>query len=152
MSLAGLESLPESVENGAFEIAQPGEAEGLDGANHGGIGRVGQIAEHRRRARQRDLAIFIDEPRDAAAGDAKPGVGGAQQPIKLAVGAHRRRRIQRNTPTLKTTVPPDCVAAKSTLPVSCSTCYHVSPASAASFAPREKAKSLHTVALPLEIN
>jgi hypothetical protein len=78
---------PERVENGALEITQPGEAEGLDGANHGGVGRVGEIAEHRRRARQRDLAIFIDEPRDAAAGRAEPGIGGAQQPIKLAVGS-----------------------------------------------------------------
>src|SRR5262249_47644632 len=103
-------------------------------------------AKRCRRARQRELAVFIDETHDAIAGAAKPKIGAAQQPIELAVGSHRRLNIQRHAPPVKTTVrsclcrPPDLVATKSPPPVSCSIYYHVAPASAIPFAGNEKRK------------
>src|SRR5262249_30682136 len=94
----GVRLLPERVEDRALELAQSGVAQSLNGANDGRIGRVGQVAERRGRARQGELAIFIDETQDAVTGAAEPGIRAAQQPIQLAAGLHRRWRIQRNVP------------------------------------------------------
>jgi hypothetical protein len=71
------------IQDGALEIAEAGETQGLDRPHHGGVGRADALAECRRRARQHDLAIFIDESRDPAAGSAELRIGAAQELIQV---------------------------------------------------------------------
>ncbi len=85
MSSAGVETVAE-FKMARLSVGQAGEAQGLNGAQHGGVGGADAGAERGGGTRQHDLPIFIDEFRHAQAGGAELLIGPPQHAIEVSSG------------------------------------------------------------------
>ena len=91
ISSAGVEAVPIEIEDGTLEVGEASEAQRLDGANHGGVGRACVAAQRCRRARENNLAIFADELQHAMSGCAEPFVRPTQESVEIVTDLQRRR-------------------------------------------------------------